>query len=153
MNCTDHKILIIICTIIITIFITIIIMITTTSSSSSFEYFVACSFVALLHGYTYCSGLSFILIVFSYKLRFQYSDIHGSFRMLPESFNIWELQNNKSFKPHILQDNPLVQLYASDSGCTGDGNIRGSHFMKVFQLFLRIYSDVSSIAKAPSLQC
>jgi len=73
--------------------------------------------------------------------------------MFPESLNIWEIQNSKSSKPHILQDSPLVQLYASGSECIGDGNTPGSHFMKAFQLFLCIRNDVSSITKAPSIQC
>ena len=144
MNRTDHKTLIIIFTIIVTIII---------SSSSSFEYFVASSFVTLAHVYTYCSGLSVIRKVLSYHSLFHYSVIHGSFSIFPESLNIWEIQNSKSFKPHILQNSSLVQLYTSDSGCTGDGNIRGSHFLKAFQLFHLIHSDDSSITKAPSLQC
>jgi hypothetical protein len=38
----------------------------------------------------------------------------------------------QSFKPHFLQNSPLVQLYTSVSDCKGVGNIPGSHFMKDF---------------------
>ena len=53
----------------------------------------------------------------------------------------------QSFKLHILQNSPLGQLYTSASYCKGVGNIPGNNFMKPFQLFIRILSDVIASQK------
>jgi hypothetical protein len=59
----------------------------------------------------------------------------------------------QSFKLQLLQNSHLVQLYTSASDFKGVENIPGSHFLKPFQLFRRIFNYVSSITEAPSLQC
>jgi len=147
MNRTDHKILIIIFTIISTIFI--IISSSSGRRSSSYEYFVASSFVADIHIAVEClSSVRYSLISRGSSILVCIVVSKCSRKLL----YFWEIQNSKSFKPHFLQDSPLVQLCTSGRKCTRDGNIPGSHFVKAFQLFRRIYSDVSGITKAPHLQ-
>jgi len=38
----------------------------------------------------------------------------------------------QSFKLHILQNSPLLQLYISARNCHGVGHIPGIHFVKAF---------------------
>ena len=59
----------------------------------------------------------------------------------------------QSFKLRFLQNSPLLQLYTSANDYKGVGDIPGSLFVKPFQLFRYILDDVSSVTKAPSLQC
>jgi hypothetical protein len=40
------------------------------------------------------------------------------------------------FKLNFLQNNFLVELYASTRNCKGVGNIPGSHFVKAFSALL-----------------
>jgi len=47
----------------------------------------------------------------------------------------------------------LLQIYTSASDCLGFGNIPGSHFVKAYSALPSHFNDVSSITKAPSLQC
>ena len=42
----------------------------------------------------------------------------------------------QSFKPHFLQNSPLVQLYTSASDCKGIGNMPGSHFVKALSALI-----------------
>jgi hypothetical protein len=48
---------------------------------------------------------------------------------------------------------PALQIYNSASDCLGFGNIPGSHFVEDFSALPSHFIDVSSITKAPSLQC
>jgi hypothetical protein len=54
-----------------------------------------------------------------------------------------------SFKLHFLPNSHLVQIFTFSNDCKSVRNITGSHFVKSFQLFRRIFNDVSSITKAP----
>jgi hypothetical protein len=56
------------------------------------------------------------------------------------------------FKLHFRQNSPLVQIHTTVSGCKGIENISGSHFVKGFQLFRRILSDISNITKVLPIQ-
>jgi hypothetical protein len=46
-----------------------------------------------------------------------------------------------------------VPIYTSVSDCKSVGNILWCHYVKDFQLFLRILIEISSTTKAPSIQC
>jgi len=59
----------------------------------------------------------------------------------------------QSFKLHLPQNSPLVQLYTPASDYKGFGNIPGSHLVRAFPVPSHTLDDVSSITKAPSLQC
>jgi hypothetical protein len=54
---------------------------------------------------------------------------------------------------HFHQSSPFMQICTFSSDYTVVGSISGSHFSKPFQLFHRIHNFVSSVTKAPSLQC
>ena len=82
-----------------------------------------------------------------------YGLLRSSFKMFPELLFFWKIQNCKTYKLHLLQNSPLMQLYTSARDCKCAGNIPGSHLQKPFQLLNHILNDVHSITKAPSLQC
>jgi hypothetical protein len=46
-----------------------------------------------------------------------------------------------------------VPIYTSASDCKGVGNILWCHYVKAFQLFLRILIEICSTTRAPSIQC
>jgi len=62
-------------------------------------------------------------------------------------------KTGKLFQLHFLQNSPFVQIYTCVKGSKGVGNIPGSHFVKELSTVRSILNYVSSITKAPSLQC
>ena len=79
--------------------------------------------------------------------------VRGSFKRSRNHFICDKYKIVQSFKLHLLQNSPLVQLYISASDYEGVGNIPGSNFMKALSVHPSQLSYVSRITKGPSLHC
>jgi hypothetical protein len=79
-------------------------------------------------------------------------ELHGSFKIFPESLFSDKHKTVQSFKLFSLSNSLLVQTYTSASNYKRVGIMSGRHLMKAFSV-IPSHSYVNYITKAPPFPC
>ena len=79
--------------------------------------------------------------------------ISDTFKIFPESLHFWEIKKIQSFKLHYYKILPFYNHTLLPATVKVSELFLEAILWEPFQLFRRILNDVSTITKAPSLQC